>query len=177
MHTNNAVEIPVQAEKVEYFCGPVGRAFGQLGRVDKLSRTMSFYHNHKNTVIGHSNGADVVLKCLNDYRDIPLIESVHLVCGACNSDFETNGLNRLLSSGAIDRVVVYIAAKDFMLWLAHTIPGRLLGYGMMGLRGPCNVAENVRHRVKVVRDYPWNDYGHSDCWEDSEFDQTMQNFI
>lgn len=162
-----------RAEKVEFFVGVISRAFGQKDRADKLRRTLDYYFGWKIILVGHSNGADVITLCLKSFA-CPIISQVHLVCGACNADFEKNGLNQELRSNKVEGVTVYCAMKDRALSLAHTLPGKLLGYGTLGLAGPTNVDIGVTSRVRVIQ---WPNFGHSDCWHDDEFDLTMDNFL
>jgi len=168
------VSTEAKAEKVEYFCGPIDRAFGQKERALKLNRTLNFYRGWENHIVGHSNGAAVALAMMRDYRKWPDIEHLHLVCGACEADFEKNGLNVWMREGRIGYVTVYVGGKDLALRLAHSWAARLLGYGVMGLHGPLNVAPDVEARVGIVTESPWADYGHSTCWDDWNFDTTMR---
>jgi hypothetical protein len=175
LHTDEAARpLAARAEKIEYFCGPIDRAFGQKERAHKLFLTLNRYHDWENTVAGHSNGADVILTMLRDYHGWPPITHLHLICAATNADFEKNGLNRWLRAGRIERVSVYVAGKDLALRLAHSFTGKLLGYGTLGLHGPTNVAEDVRERVNCVWSGPWLNYGHSGCWEAGNLPRTMR---
>lgn len=162
-----------RAEKIEYFCGPIDRAFGQKERAYKLAHTMSFYHDWDNVVVGHSNGAAVALAMMRDYEGWPTISHLHLVCGACEADFNLNGLNDWLRAERIGYVTVYIGGKDMALRLAHSAFARILGYGVLGLHGPLNKAPDIADRVGIIRETPWDQYGHSTCWADKEFDLTM----
>lgn len=175
--TYTHINTSAKAEKIEYFCGVISRVLGQKERALKLSRTLSFYAGWENHLVGHSNGCDVILDMLRDYPNFPNLKHVHLVCAACDADFEKNGLNALLKSKRIEAVTVYVAGKDRALALAHTWPGFLLGYGTLGLHGAYNVATEVLDRVKIVWGAPWSDYGHSDCWAENNFDETMGNFL
>lgn len=175
LHTNEeALPLNLRAEKIEYLCGPLDRALGQKDRAHKLFFTLDRYRGWANTVAGHSNGADVILTMMRDYRDWPTIHRLHLLCGATDADFEKNGLNAWLRAGRIHEVCVYVAGKDLALRLAHTIPGKMLGYGTLGLHGPQNVAEDVRGRVNCIWSGPWRHYGHSSCWEPRNFSRTMR---
>lgn len=162
-----------KAEKIEYFCGPIGRAFGQRKRAEKLGRTLSFYEEWENIVVGHSNGASVALAMMQDYEKWPDISHLHLVCGACEADFEKNGLNEYLREWRLGYVTVYIAGKDQALRLAHTLPASLLGYGVLGLHGPRRIAKDVENRVKVIKAGRWKEFGHSSCWSEKNFGETM----
>lgn len=171
------INTPHKAEKIEYFCGPIGRAFGQKNRVKKLYRTLSYYAGWNIVLVGHSNGCAVILEMLKKYCDFPYIKQIHLVAGACNADFNKNGLNKLLIDKRIGKVNVYVAGKDDMLKLARTWIGKLLGYGDLGYHGPWNLDEQVENKVDVFWKNPWINYDHSTCWENKNFDKTMNYFI
>lgn len=164
------INTEAKAEKIEYFCGPVGRAFGQKERAEKLAATLSFYKGWKIILIGHSNGTDVILKALAQL-EWPRVEALHLVSAACEADFYKNGLNEAMMKGLVGRVYVYLGGKDMALKAAHSIFGRLLGYGTLGLTGPKNVSAMVKAAVTVTT---WGEYGHSDCFDDKNFDGTMR---
>ncbi len=162
------------AEKVEYLCGPIDRAFGQKMRAEKLYRTVQQYAlGWTINLVGHSNGCAVILAMLSDFPAWPDIGHLHLVCGACEASFEKNYLNAWLRTRRVGRASVYVAEDDAALRLAHSLPGRILGYGTLGLHGALDVAPDVAGRVNTVL---WPNYGHSDCWSDSEFEQTMRYF-
>lgn len=174
VHTNKlARPLLARAEKIEYWCSPVGRAFGQRDRCEKLYRTLQFYAGWDVTVVGHSNGAAVALEMMRDFPGFARIAHLALVCGACESNFHKSGLNDWLEQGSVGRVTVCVAGRDVPLRLAHSLPARLLGYGVMGLGHDLHVRPSVRDRVTVVRGGRWAEYGHSTCWEDQNLDDTM----
>lgn len=161
-----------RAEKVEYLSGPgVTRSLFQTRRAKKLAATLDFYGDWSRRLIGHSNGCDVILDALQ-LRGWPHVDELHLVCGACEADFEKNGLNTALREKKIGWVAVYVGEKDWALRLARSV-GQLFGFGTLGLKGPQNVAPDVADRVGLLT---WSAYGHSDCWADAHFTQTMNHF-
>ncbi len=161
-HTNSEA----RAEKLEYWAGPIDRIFGQKKRAEKLALLLRHYGGWQVNVVGHSNGADVILDCLRDHKGLPCIERLHLVCGACEADFCRNGLNLAVIQGRVGSITVYVAGRDHALALAHSIPGRLLGYGTLGLSGALNA-------TAPIREVRWDNYGHSTCFDGGHFDQTM----
>jgi hypothetical protein len=90
--------------------------------------------------------------------------------GACEADFEKNGLNYALRERLIGNVAVYVAGRDAALRLARNWWAGLLGYGTLGLHGAKNVAPDVR---RYVIPFTQPKYGHSDWFNDSNFDQTL----
>lgn len=166
---------PYKAEKIEYFCGIIGRAFGQRKRIRKLYKTLLFYKDWNIILVGHSNGCSVITEMFKQYQDIPIINSIHLIAGASEADFAKNGFNRLLKEQKINKINIYVAGKDYMLRLAKF--GRWLGYKTLGLHGAYNVHPSIKNRVKEVWTRPWTHYGHSTCFEDNNFDKTMKLLI
>lgn len=165
-----------RAEKVEYLSGPgFTRNLFQAHRAEKLARTLDHYapDQWSRRIIGHSNGTDVILDALA-LRGWPVVDELHLVCAACEADFEKNGLNEALANGLVGRVCVYIGTRDVPLLLAALGIGQYFGFGTLGLRGPQKVRSTVADKVGVLT---WNDYGHSDCWADAHFNQTMTHFL
>lgn len=158
----------VCAEKVEYWTRALLRPIGQKGRADKLAKVLHYYRaaGWRIVLVGHSNGCDVILDALRD-MGWPRIEALHLVSAACEADFRKNGLNEFGSS--IGRIVVYIAGKDFALRMAGWLPGRWLGYGVLGKVGPQNVRAGLK--IAIIRE-PL--YGHSDWFTDANFQGTME---
>ena len=167
------VTTQAKADKVEYWAGYLSRVVGQHKRAYKLYRTLAYYRGWNIVLVGHSNGADVITDCLQGFYGLAPIQHVHLVCGACESDFARNGLNMALAERRVGEVSIYCAGKDKALKWAHTWLGRLLGYGCIGLEGPTRVRPALASRVHVIQ-RGWEDYGHSDCWGDDRFDDTMR---
>lgn len=164
-----------RAEAFEYFTTPLTRPFKEDQRAKHFARALNDYSKAgwKIFCVGHSNGCDVVLDGLKR-AGWPRVEAVHLVCGACEADFARNGLNYALAFQRLGRAYVYCAGKDLALPLAHTLPGRLLGYGTLGLHGAIHIAESVKDSVGQLW---WKDYGHSTCWEPDHFVSTMKHFF
>jgi len=154
------------AEKVEYYAGPISRAFGrgQMRRAEKLTRTIYHYvrSGWEVVLVGHSNGGNVI------HNAIPMlttkmrkaIKHVHLIAPASPADFEVNGLNHLNAP-----VTVWRAGNDKALKMAKAV-GWLVGFGTLGLDGP----RNEKVPVKVL-DFPT--WGHSTFFNDLELDRTM----
>lgn len=161
---------PHKAEKVEYYAGPLDRVFGQAERAQKLSRTLEFYSGWDIVLVGHSNGCDVILDALRA-RELPDLAELHLISGACEADFDINGLNDALLERDIDSVRVYVAGRDKWLRLASTWTGKLFGYGTLGLHGALDVAATVAQNVtETLRP----NYGHSDWFAPEHFGETMR---
>lgn len=163
----------IVAEKVEYFTTPLTRPLRDGSRARKLARTIEFYRDWAIRLIGHSNGCDVILDALKLLKWSVPVEQLHLVCAACEADFGKNGLNGALQSGAVGEVFTYVAEQDKALRWARTVPGRLLGFGTLGIKGPQNVDPAVEHLSYLTI---WHTFGHSDCWRDENFEQTCAAF-
>lgn len=158
-----------KAEKVEYLCGPLTRRFWQQDRADRVQLLLRAYHDWPVNLVGHSNGAAVSLLALQNFG-WPKIKHLHLISGACEADFDKNGLNSALRMGQVEKLHVYVAGKDAALQKADSWYGRLLGYGVLGLRGPVNMHPDIADRVHIITE---PDYGHSDWFLDANFDKTM----
>lgn len=161
-----------QAESIRYLCGPIGRAFRQQSRIDVVTHFLEVYQGRQIHLVGHSNGCDLAVRSLA--QSGVRVESLHLVAGACEADFAANGLNEALQSNRLGRCLVYRGGKDRALALAHTLPGRLLGYGTLGLSGPLQVDAGIRDRVGEI---VWPAFGHSTCWLPEHSDTTFRHFL
>lgn len=164
------------AEKIEYQSDAVFKFMAQAKRVQKLALTLDYYLDWPITLVGHSNGTDVIVRCLRENPSLK-VDKVHLVSAATGGDFIRNGMNLLLTNGSVGECTVYVNGKDSALRLAASFLGKSLGYGALGITGPDNVWPGVHGKVHVVRDFPFSSYGHSTMWEDERFDQTMERFF
>jgi pimeloyl-ACP methyl ester carboxylesterase len=162
-----------RAEKLEYFCSPIGRAFFQKNRAEKLAQLIERYAGWEIVLVGHSNGTDLILEALA-LMDWPRIEAVHLVSGACEEDFALNGLNEALEKDRIGRLFVWMSGRDSALHVAKCRLGKFLGYGVLGLVGPKNVSLAAMQKLAIHR---WPALDHSDCFKPYNFDTTMRGFI
>lgn len=164
---------PFRAEKLEYFTGALTRRLFQQGRAEKFARMLERYAAAGFTfsLVGHSNGCDLILRIARILAGSRTIRHVHLVAAACEANFSAmGGLNDLLLDGAVGRVQAYCSRADRALAFARVTSALLgpfgLGYGSLGLVGPLDVRDDVRERVSVI-DRPG--YGHS-TWFADEWD-------
>ena len=165
-----------KAVACEYLAGLTAGRFHRKERARRLWKDVCAFGNEHQSIIAHSNGCLVVTDMLRDYH-CPHIDTLHLVCAACEADFHKNGLNLRMADGKVDRVIVYCGEKDWELRLAGSWMGHTLGWGDLGYRGPINVLPLLADRVKRVTGHPWNTYGHCDCWSQKNFDATMQEIV
>jgi hypothetical protein len=172
------------ADRADYFCGPIGRAFFQQRRVDRVIHVLKPYvdKGFSISVSAHSNGTDLILKALG-LMDWPRVDALHLISGACKASFDKNGLNKAIKAQRVGRVFVYVAGKDMALRLAKGWLGKLLGYGTLGLHGPKHVLPELlmsrrglfpraEARVVVRKE---TEFGHSTWFGEGEFDRTMRD--
>jgi len=128
-------------------------------------------------ILAHSEGTVVAVDSMK-LAGWPRVESVHLVCGACDSDFHRNGLNEAVRTGCIGRVHCYMAGEDEAMWWENLDLGKIL-FGIplrsrsLGLKGPRNVDDAVRSQIIEHRDAPWDNYDHSTCWETGKIEATL----
>jgi hypothetical protein len=161
-----------RAEKLEYFTGAITRRLHQQARATKFARMLERYAAAGFTfsLVGHSNGCDLILRIARLLAGSRTIRHVHLVAAAAEADFERNGLNELLCERTVGRAQIYASRSDHALGFARLTSRPLsllgLGYGSLGLTGPANVSSHVTSRVSVI-DQPG--YGHS-TWFADEFE-------
>jgi pimeloyl-ACP methyl ester carboxylesterase len=152
-------------------------------RAQRFARVLWKYsvRDYRITIVAHSEGTVVALDAMR-FAGWPRVEHVHLICGACDSDFERTGLNHALRSGKIGKVTTYTAGRDWAMRFENLILGRLF-FGLsrrtwsLGLVGPRNVSWLVAGRVVEVTDPPWKHYGHSECFEHDNFERTMRQIF
>jgi pimeloyl-ACP methyl ester carboxylesterase len=157
------------AEDFEYFTDALGRTWGEGERAQKLAKKMRYYlyAGWELTLVGHSNGCDVILDALRELIEQPQLRNLHLISAACNEDCVVSGLADVLANA----ITVYTGSLDVPLQLASTAIGRGLGFGALGWLGPKNVAR-CASPVNVVT---MPDYGHNTWFEDEpHFELTMQ---
>jgi hypothetical protein len=162
------------ADNFETKVGALNRIFGQWRRARNFGRTLKEYKPRDNsvTVAAHSNGTDIVLKGLR-LAGWPRIEALHLASGACESDFNANGLNQALLTERIGRVCLYRAGKDGALPWSRLWVTSWGWRGILGITGPLNVLDSVKDRVgEIVRP----GFGHSSWFSPGEFDRTLKHF-
>ena len=177
-------ELNWRAQTLTYFTGPILAGLTRRFRAFQFSKLIRSYSvdDWDIIIVAHSEGTATVLEALRQ-AGWPKIKVLHLVCGACDSNFARNGLNFALRESKIDRIVCYRAGRDLAMEIEDTTLG-LLMFGIswndlpLGLSGPVNVAGALWGNKVFERTLsPWSTYGHSDCWEKKNLDVTMMNFI
>jgi pimeloyl-ACP methyl ester carboxylesterase len=160
------------AEKFEYFSGALTRRLFQAARVRRCVDLLRNYAGHDLILVGHSNGADIVCRILQEHPEIEVAEA-HLFAAAADADFNKNGLNMALLTGRLGWAYLYGSHRDPALRLAQysEVLGFLgLGYGALGRTGPTHLDERITHRVlQTWRD----DFDHSTWFSPAQFAATM----
>jgi pimeloyl-ACP methyl ester carboxylesterase len=118
--------------------------------------------------VGHSWSTDLFARAMERYP-VLRVHSAHLIGGAAQESFKTNGLNAALRAGRLGRVAVYFNPGDPVL-LGHRW-WKYLGYGKLGLNGPTDVAADVAHLVTAVK---CPGVGHSGYFAGDQFARTMR---
>jgi len=153
-------------------------------RAQRFAKVLRKYsiRDYRITIVAHSEGAVVALDAMK-LAGWPRVENVHIICGACDSDFNRNGLGHALRIRAIAKVICYTAGRDCAMRFENLVLGRLL-FGIsartwpLGLVGPRNVSTFLLPcRVTEVCDPPWKYYGHSECFDGDNFKRTMQQML
>lgn len=179
------VEKNIFADSVVYHTTALTVWIHERQRAISLARKIIYYVKAGYIVhlVGHSNGTRVILDALrqlNLMHDlIWQVGNVYLVSGACDSNFERNGLNNLLYTGKVRQVFCYRAGKDWAMKIENTIFGKAL-FQMeqsdrpLGLVGPQNVRlSNSAKWAEIIQ----SGYGHSDWWLPKNFAHTMAYFF
>ncbi len=152
-------------------------------RALRFSKVLRKYtcRDWKVVIVAHSEGTVVALDGMR-LAGWPRIDELHLICGACDSDFQRTGLNFALRTGGVGHIHCYIAGNDnAMLW-ERLVLGKLL-FGIpersqpLGLHGPRNVDQQYTSRVTEHWNTPWTNYGHSTCWDGEHLESTMNQII
>ena len=158
----------VVAEKVEYYTTALTRSLLQKHRAEKLVKVCSFYRDWNRVLVGHSNGADVILDALHMDHTIR-VSRLHLISPAVDWDCHKNGLNGFYRDGQITYPPsIWVAGKDKALRLGGSFFGKLLGYGALGLKGP------KPGTLLAQAGYCEPNFGHSDWFNDENFNKTME---
>lgn len=168
---HSADSVDVQAEKFEYFASALTRRFKQQRHADDLAALIRNYNGREIHLVGHSNGCDLILRALSITHTS--IASIHLIAGACDEDFDRNGLNEDLACGQLQHVHVYTSPDDCVLKYAGRASRLLfgwlgLGYGLLGLVGPKFVT-----RAERVWRYDRPGFGHSTWFAEENFANTF----
>ena len=163
------LETPYQAQAVEYYTPAIGRPFRNKHRAQRLLATVLPFVDRPLHVAVHSNGADVLMDAM---KIQPFhIEVCHMISPAISADCRDvgSGLNKLLYSGKIKQLHIWIGGKDWALRLGKTAVGQLWGYGALGLDGPKYLLPGFD---VTVRREP--DFGHETWFDEEHFDDTMK---
>lgn len=170
------------SQTLSYFAGPLTAGASRKHRAAQFAKLLRAYsvQDWQIVLVAHSEGAATALDALS-VAGWPKIQSLHLICAACNSDFNSNGLNWAIKHGSISKVNCYIAGNDSAMQLENTVLGKIaflldMKDSPLGLVGPTNVAFGMEgSRVLVDR---WPSYGHSDCWNNGDnFESTMLQLV
>ena len=171
----------VLSEKYEYWRGVLFRWWGRQGLVDDISDLMSGYHANgfaRVCIVAHSNGCDLALRAVRDTGARGVV--LHLVAGAADPDFESNGLNRLIENGTVARVHWWRCGRDVALnYLAPATRfiTRIAGFqsgGSIQDESVYRIDQSVRPRV-AFHDYP--ELGHSDLLSPERLPKTLTKIL
>lgn len=170
-----------KSQCLNYFTTPFTAALTRHHRALNLSRLIREYsvQDWEINIAAHSEGTATVLLALK-MAGWPKVNRLHLLCGACDSNFERNGLNFALRTGKIAKVICYRANRDTAMKIEDTFIGLCL-FGIswndlpLGLSGPMNVGLGLLgNKLSIVE---WPNYGHSTCFLPANFERTMQALL
>ena len=171
----------LHAEKVETFSfATIDRLLRHRRRIHLLkSRLGHYWHEGWDIhLIGHSNGTTIICDAIKELPKMH-VKRIDLIAAACSGDFDANGLNDRLLNATLDEVHYFVGAKDWPLWFADTITGRLIGYGRhpLGRWGAFNVDERIRDREHRIVRHEREDLGHSGFLSDKEWKRTFEMIL
>lgn len=168
---------PHKAQTLTYFTGFIFPALTRRRRARNFAKLLNTYNAEgwRIVLVAHSEGAATGLLAM-ELAGYPVIDELHLICGACNSDCYRNGINSAVIMNRLKKICVYVAGKDRAMRLEDTYIGSACfglqcGGTPMGLKGPNNAVGQTKERLSIVH---WPEYGHSDCWLTKNFNSTMR---
>jgi pimeloyl-ACP methyl ester carboxylesterase len=149
-------------------------------RAQRLAAVIQSYaeKDWRINIIAHSEGTVVATDALR-LLCWPRIEQLHLVCGACDADFERLGINQALKLDRLARVHCWMAGHDTAMQFEKLALGRILFqvHKPLGLKGPGNIHPQFKNFVQEHWEAPWDGYGHSDCWLPGNLERTTKQFL
>jgi len=169
---------PCAAQTDEYFTTAITAPIHAKRRAEDFADLLDQFKEWRQVAIAHSNGTKVLLDAQKISHWVRM-EAIHLVSGACDADFQRNGLNWAVKNERIGDIYYYIAGHDIAMRFEDTMTGKAL-FGLypkdkpLGLSGPTNVDPMILGRVHPHREPA---YGHSDWWLPKNFDLTMSRFV
>lgn len=176
-----------RAQTLLYFTSPLFAGLTRRYRAKSFAKLIRAYsvHDWEIHLIAHSEGTATILKALM-LAGWPDIKTVHLLNGACDANFERNGLNFALMTGKIEHVFVYASEKDWAMRIEDTLLGKWL-FRIRTKDKPLGLIKNVENgfycartvalsQRDKVKEIFWNG-GHSVCWENRNFERTMNHFV
>jgi len=166
------------SQTLTYFTGPILAGVTRHWRAKQFAKLIKQYEGWRIVLVAHSEGTATGLLAWK-LAGYPLIDEVHLIAGACNSDCDRNGINHAVKHARINKLYSYVAGRDMAMRLEDTYVGSLCfglqcGGTPMGLDGPKNMTPETSRVMTVKR---WPRYGHSDCFLPHNFDSTMLEII
>lgn len=167
---------PHKAQTLTYFTGFIFPALTRKRRAKNFAKLLNTYRAYgwRIVLIAHSEGTATGLLAWK-LAGYPLVDELHLVCGACDSDFEQNGINHAVSLERVKQIFVYVAEQDRAMKLEDSYPGSIC-FGLqchgtpLGLNGPTHQT-NLSFERTTVRRWKW--FGHSTCWVSQHFNTTL----
>ena len=170
-----------------YFTTPWFAGLTRHRRALSLSKLIRAYSvkDWRIVIVAHSEGTATALLALR-LAGWPKVHALHLLSGACDANFERNGLNFAMHCEKVEKVFCYGEEKDSAMKLENSWIGKLCflinlkdaSLGLVkedvdGFRLARNVSASQRGKV-TERFAP---DGHSDWFLPSNFDNTMQHCV
>jgi hypothetical protein len=154
-------QTPYRCTRYEYRAGVITAHIMQGSRIRDVIEICKIHQDKEIILIAHSYGCDIVCGVLKKSR--VRIEEVHLFCAATECDFDKNGINRAVNGQRLQGVNLYGSRHDKALQKAKKMSFLKplgIGFGYLGLDGPCNVHPDVYPKLNVM----WKDNYDHNTW-------------
>lgn len=163
----------IKCEKFEYFSDPFFRRLTQRKNTEALIKLIKQYDGHSITLVGHSNGCDLISRVLLSGLSV---DKIIMIQGAVESDCWINGVNQSILDGNLKSITFYCSKNDLVLKYIAPISKILggwigLGYGSLGYTGPVNLIKSNTVKIK------WHKGGHGTLLHGRYLDNLIKDII
>lgn len=161
-----------KAERYEYLSDIFFRRISQEKRVDDIQVVINRMSQGDIILVGHSNGCDLIERLVR--RNSGSFKEIHLIAAASERSFKINGYNEALRRKQVGEIYMYASPNDSALkqakWSTRLFGWMGLGYGYLGLVGPCYISKDFKYKTHIIN----TKYDHCDYFNEKTFDETMK---
>jgi pimeloyl-ACP methyl ester carboxylesterase len=168
------------ADQYSYHVPIVLRGFKQSHYVSAVAACLweRRHLDERRYVVGHSNGCAIILAALAENPELTADE-IHLFGAAVSGNYDENGLNALMNTGQVGRVVWYCSTSDWALkwakgtaWIRWVAARWAYGYG--GLSGPSGM---MGAAVFGTRHEFYKGFGHGTYFQDGRLTKFIRGMV